>query len=351
MNIFKKPITVVSHNHTSTDDSTPTGKKSHTSNIAVIKINPQKQRDNFNELNEIESQRIIEGLNNPTTSIWSLTAGISRSNRKRNRYTNVTPWDRSRVRLPVTDDKSYSDYINASHITLKTSREKITNKYIACQGPLDSTVNHFWSMCFNESEKQGNDVVVIVMVTPLVENGMVKCDKYWPELGETFTFDDENKEDGIEIDSLSVKNVREITDESDDYLVTELELKSNNNIKKVYHFYYYKWADAKVPPSIKPLSDLSDRIHEIKESLCEGENQLVPIIHCSAGVGRSGTFIVYDHLFRDVDNFRKLVKEDGISNKDLIYQAVCQLRSQRMMMVQTVYQYSFLYDAARSLYK
>lgn len=361
MNIFKKPISAVTHgitSITSNDVSATNGGGNKEAEVTspkksqiVIKVSPQKQRNNFNELNEIESQRIIEGLNNPDTSIWSITSGISRSNRNRNRYTNVTPWDRTRVKLPVVDESTYSDYINASHIHLKTSRNKVCNKYIACQGPLESTSSHFWTMAFNELEMQGNDIVVVVMVTPLEENGMVKCYKYWPELNETWEFDEEIKQDGIALESLSVKNIAEDISELDDYVVTELELTANGKTKKVYHFYYYKWADAKTPPSIQPLGDLSNRIHEIKENLTDPEHPLVPIVHCSAGVGRSGTFIVYDHLFRDVDLFRILARADGISDKDLVYQAVCQLRSQRMMMVQTVYQYSFLYDVAKTFYK
>lgn len=381
MNIFKKPISAVAngitsitsnevadtnggghhhqhhhhqhdhhHHHEEKEEEEEEVTSPRKSQI-VVKVSPQKQRDNFNELNEIESQRIIEGLNNPDTSIWALTSGISRANRSRNRYTNVTPWDRTRVKLPVIEDSLYSDYINASHIHLRTSRNKVCNRYIACQGPLESTINHFWAMAFNELEHQGNDVVVIVMVTPLVENGMIKCDKYWPELDETWEFGQENKQDGINLEELSIKNVREDANELDDYVVTELELTANGKTKKVYHFYYFKWADAKTPPSIQPLSDLSSRIDEIRVNLTDSENHLVPIVHCSAGVGRSGTFIVYDHLFRDVDVFRTLARADGISDKDLVYQAVCQLRSQRMMMVQTVYQYKFLYDVARTFYK
>ncbi|RCK66891.1 Tyrosine-protein phosphatase 1 [Candida viswanathii] len=368
MNIFKKPISAVTNGITSitSNDVAATnggGNNNHShshhhngitpprKSQVVIKVSPQKQRDNFNELNEIESQRIIEGLNNPDTSIWSITSGISRVNRSRNRYTNVTPWDRTRVKLPVVDETTHSDYINASHIHLRTSRDKVCNRYIACQGPLESTIHHFWAMAFNELEHQGNDVVVIVMVTPLVESDMVKCAKYWPELDEIWDLAKETKDDGIDLQDLSVKNVGEDSAELDDYVITELELTANGKTKKVYHFYYYKWADAKTPPSIQPLSDLSARIHEIRESSTDAENRLVPIVHCSAGVGRSGTFIVYDHLFRDVDVFRTLARADGTSDKDLVYQAVCQLRSQRMMMVQTVYQYSFLYDVARTFYK
>ena len=111
MNIFKKPITAVTtgltaitSNECRKENSDSSSSSSKKSTPAVLTISSHKQREDFNELNEIESQRIVEGLNNAATSIWSISAGISRVNRKRNRYTNVTPWDRTRVKLPLWMD-------------------------------------------------------------------------------------------------------------------------------------------------------------------------------------------------------------------------------------------------------
>ncbi|KAG5420355.1 PTP1 [Candida metapsilosis] len=354
MNVFKKPIIRVNNSNkssTSTNsDKSIASKKQRDGNLpTLLTITPQQQRDKFDELNEVESNRIVDGLNNPGESIWALTASISKRNKDRNRYSNVMPWNETRVKLPVKNEATYSDYINASYVRLQIKGDTLINRYIACQGPLETTRNHFWSMCFNESEKQGNDVVIIAMVTPLMEQGIVKCDKYWPELGETWGFHSQNLEDGIALEDLSIKNVNETYDANDDYLLTEFELKSGLKTKKVYHFYYYKWADAKVPPSIKPLANLSRHIDEVKQaSAASPENQSVPIVHCSAGVGRSGTFMVYDHLFRNGEKFHFIL--DTNPTKDLIYKAVFQLRTQRMMMVQTVYQYQFLYDVAKETY-
>ncbi|KAI5964417.1 PTP1 [Candida theae] len=352
MNVFKKPNIRLNNKSTTTNgDNSHKSKRSRDDGDlpTLLTITPQQQRDKFDELNEVEANRIVEGLNNPTESIWSLTAAISRRNKDRNRYSNVMPWNETRVKLPVKNEATYSDYINASYIKLQIKGETLINRYIACQGPLETTRNHFWSMCFNESEKQGNDVVIIAMVTPLIEQGMTKCDKYWPELGDSWSFNRNNLEDGIALEDLTVKNVNETYDPNEDYLLTEFELKSGIKTKKVYHFYYYRWADAKVPPSTAPLANLSRHIDEIKQATTESlENQPVPIIHCSAGVGRSGTFMVYDHLFRHRDKFRAIL--DTNRAKDLVYKAVFQLRTQRMMMVQTVYQYQFLYDVAKEAY-
>ncbi|KAI3402306.2 PTP1 [Candida oxycetoniae] len=343
MNIFRKPVTLAN------EKKPPLVKyQSNMQRAAFLTLTTQQQRVKFNELNELEAKRITEGLNNED-SIWSLKAALDKKNKSRNRYSNVSPYDASRVKIPVVDEKVFSDYFNASYIRLETSGGLLQNEYIACQGPLGTTRNHFWSMCFHESEKQGNNVIVIVMVTPLIEQGMTKCDKYWPELGEMWDFSAENERDGILYKEMKVVNKNETYGANDDFIVTELEVQSRNKTKKVYHFYYYKWSDAKVPPSIQSLSNLSHHIDKVKKSIGKETGKVkepVPIVHCSAGVGRSGTFLVYDHLFKDQSRFRDLIMS-GAGKKDIIFKAVSQLRDKRMMMVQTVYQYHFLYDAAR----
>ncbi|KAG7660987.1 PTP1 [[Candida] subhashii] len=185
---------------------------------------------------------------------------------------------------------------------------------------------------------------------------MVKCDRYWPELNEEWNFNDQNIKDGIDIPNLSIKNIDETLDSNGDYILTTMELTSNETVKRVYHFYYFKWADAKVPPSIEPLYNISEDIENIRQM--SSNPPPIPIVHCSAGVGRSGTFIAFDYLFRDSNKFIDLLsKKDyddddgpGSDNDDPIYQTVYELRAHRMMMVQTIYQYNFLYETARGVY-
>lgn len=311
------------------------------------------QREKFNKLNDLEADRIQEGLTNPQSSSWALTQAMKKVNRNRNRYSNVFPWDQTRIRLPVIDQEIHSDYINASRVRLgvddfDSDATNTASQYIACQGPLESTIHHFWSMCFNESQLQNNDTVVVVMVTPLIEASMVKCHRYWPELNQKWEFDEDNMRDGIDIPNLSIQNIDETLDSNGDYLLTTMELKSNEIVKRVYHFYYFKWADAKVPPSIAPLYNICEDIENIRKL---SRNPPVPIVHCSAGVGRSGTFIAFDYLFRDSNRFIDLVEQDQNEDSDLIYEIVYQMRASRMMMVQTIYQFNFLYETAKSVYK
>lgn len=294
-----------------------------------------QQRENFGLLNALEQHR----LHNEKSG-RSMEVATSRINHPRNRYLNVFPWDQTRVQLPV--EGSHSDYINASYINIPNSY-----RYIASQGPLPSTIHHFWAMAFSEAVKNNNDSIIIVMVTPLVESGYVKCTQYWPTAGEPpLVFDEELKEDGIPFD-LRVSYVNESYNTEGDYLVTELELQSGDTTKKVYHYYYRKWADAKVPPSIHHLLQLSKDIRLRPE-------QVVPIVHCSAGVGRTGTFIAIDHLR---SHFHEITKKNQPGRKkqydqkkDPILQTVLQLRESRIMMVQTVYQYCFLYECAYEIF-
>lgn len=303
-----------------------------------LKLRIPDQRMNFSTHNAVESERISEALNSPEKSVWSISDAISRKSVQRNRYSNVFPWNKSRVKLPV--EQGHSDYINASYISMG-------NKvgYIAAQGPLDDTIHHFWSMCYNESEKQKNDTVIIAMVTPLTEGGMKKCSQYWPtKSNPVLNVTTLLQNDGIEIPGLSIHYLSETYIEKGDYLLTEMELRSKTLVKKVYHFYYYKWADARVPPSVDPLISLSQEIRALKKSVT---NEPVPIIHCSAGVGRTGTFIALDQLFHELTPD---ILDPANDKFDPIEAIVTQLRNERMMMVQTVYQYCFLYDTMKEVY-
>ncbi|KAG2731249.1 hypothetical protein G9P44_005665 [Scheffersomyces stipitis] len=337
-----------------------------------MKVPLQQQKENFHQLNDLEAARIRSGLRLPEESDWSVADGINKANAKRNRYTNVFPYDISRVKLPLNEDATGTDYINASYVKLysslknsklsadteKTLESELTpppeSTYIAAQGPLEATVNQFWSMAYNESEKQNNEVILIVMVTPLTESGMVKCNRYWPDKDQkVLEMAAENKQDGIDISGLTLEHVSETYDEIGDFLLTEMNLKSSSKSKKVYHFYYYKWADSRVPASIYPLLYLSEEINSIRKLV---ENPPIPIVHCSAGVGRTGTFIAIDHLFRDFDKFIAVCDKAKSSKGydidfDPVFQTVLQLRDSRMMMVQTAYQFSFLYESAKKLYK
>lgn len=281
------------------------------------------RRRQFLAINKISEARLEEAFALPQAAKWTVNHALKKANVKRNRYLNVFPWDQTRVTLPVIPGGN--DYINASHVRMGSSC------YIAAQGPLDHTQHHLWAMAFNEAERDNTDLVVIAMVTPLVELGMVKCSRYWPTKEEgTIEWSDLIVEDNIDVpgQTLSVTYAGEHK-HKDDFLVTDFDLICGDKKKRVKHYHYYKWADSRTPSSIEPLLALS---REIRSQLAHAPNTR-PIVHCSAGVGRTGTWIAVDHYLYD--------KPAG---NDPMYDIVVQLREHRMMMVQTVHQYAFLCD-------
>lgn len=288
----------------------------------------------FAQITASETERIADGIAAPFTSPWSTNVGAH--NPLCNRYYNVLPWESTRVRL----NASPHDYINASLIRLPNSRH-----YIASQGPTRSTTCHFWAMAFQQAQLQQSDTVVIVMVTPLVERGVRKCDKYWPG-PENPLLDllSEASKDSLALPlGLTVRFCG-----SDHYadgaiVHSKLELVLGATTKQVHHFHYTQWADARVPPSLGTLLTLSRVMRE-----AQAGSSLVPIVHCSAGVGRTGTFIVLDYLLHDPAQFVKIADDLQMDPLNL---TVSNLRGARMLMVQTEHQYLWLYEAAIKVYR
>lgn len=288
-------------------------------------------KERFMRVNQLEFERINPALNRQSNQ-WSVNEGILNKNAGRNRYTNVIPWDYTRVKLPVKPGGN--DYINASHIKLGEDLN-----YIATQGPKDQTVHHFWSMCFAEADKRGEDHIIVVMITPLVENNVIKCCKYWPDhIDKQYDFTQEVNDDEIDISGLKVSYKKET--EFPDYVLTELQLTGNGKVKTVWHFHFKNWADSRVPLNGDSLSELLNAIKEYQHKY----KVTAPVVHCSAGVGRSGTFIALDYLKNHPQ-----VLMDKSSSVDPIYEVFRALRDQRLMMIQTVHQYIFLYDYFKRL--
>ncbi|GEQ70706.1 hypothetical protein JCM33374_g4385 [Metschnikowia sp. JCM 33374] len=261
-------------------------------------------------------------------SAWSVEAALDPRNRARNRYSNVLPWDKTRVRLPCV--KGNSDYINASFVQLSR------NKYIAAQGPLRNTVHHYWAMCFAHAEDSGSSSVFIAMVTPLVEQNREKCFQYWPSQQEGYW----DMGDALRADRLGPTDLK-ITwlseEATDGFVLTKFRLESNGVAKTVYHYYYSDWKDTQTPSSVLPLLSLSKKISVAKQT----DPGLVPVVHCSAGVGRTGTFIAIDH-FLNTDL-------GAYPQSDVVFETVKTLRDHRMMMVQTSISFASYQVAKRHL--
>ncbi|XP_055954667.1 receptor-type tyrosine-protein phosphatase beta isoform X2 [Patella vulgata] len=245
-------------------------------------------------------------------------------NAEKNRFNNVLPFDHSRVCLPIEDDDVNSDYINANYITGYTK----SKEYIATQGPLPDTINDFWRMIWHEK------VSIIVMLTSLKEGHTVKCEQYWPgEVGEV-----------MEYGQYTVEKISEVTKKTHtcSTLMICCNEDSQNNKKKecrtVKHFHYLQWKDKSA--SVE-RNDILQFIRTVRQNMESNDTSPV-VVHCSAGVGRTGTYIALDYI-------QQYINQHDLNKAIDIYDYVLKLRNNRVLMVQTECQYSFLYDCAVQL--
>lgn len=221
------------------------------------------------------------------------------------------------------------------------SRNEGTNKK---QGPKEDTISHFWHMVWHENTAP---TVIIVMLTRVVEMGKIKCCEYVPradpEVESIPVFLDSH---GTENPAYTLYGVQSRLDENLGCQITEWELKNEetNETKHVLHYAFEEWPDFSVPEGANRRK-LVNLVRETQK-LAHAQPECPRFVHCSAGVGRSGTYIALDHLFRMM-NEDYLVKDKVAQDKDLVHDTVEALRRQRMMMVQGEMQYKLIYDIVR----
>ncbi|XP_017884551.1 tyrosine-protein phosphatase Lar isoform X7 [Ceratina calcarata] len=229
-------------------------------------------------------------------------------NASKNRYANVIAYDHSRVILQTIDGISGTDYINANYC----DGYRKQNAYVATQGPLQETFGDFWRMCWELRSS------TIVMMTKLEERTRIKCDQYWPSRGsETYG-----------LMTVTITDVQELAT----YCIRTFQIlrAGYSERREIKQLQFTAWPDHGVPEHPAPFLQFLRRVR----SLNPPESGPL-IVHCSAGVGRTGCFIVIDSMLERIKH-EKMID---------IYGHVTCLRAQRNYMVQTEDQYIFIHDA------
>ncbi|XP_078319787.1 tyrosine-protein phosphatase non-receptor type 7-like isoform X1 [Crassostrea virginica] len=243
----------------------------------------------------------------PTGLMELYREAVKKDNVSKNRYRYVYPYDFCRVVLDTSGEEGSSDYINACYVE---GFEEEDHAYIAAQGPFTpETIIDFWKMIWQENSSR------VVMLTNLYEGDHMKCLKYWP--------DDQKTIGNIDIYFQS-------QEENEVYTVRQFTIKKDNEVKDVTQFHFTSWPDRGVPDKVENLLHFRNLV---KNGRPDSDGPI--IVHCSAGIGRTGTFIALDYML-----------EEGTERESLdVINCVSKLRQQRAHSIQTKEQYIFLYDA------
>uniref|UniRef100_A0A4W4G063 Receptor-type tyrosine-protein phosphatase n=1 Tax=Electrophorus electricus TaxID=8005 RepID=A0A4W4G063_ELEEL len=241
----------------------------------------------------------------------NMRTGNLPANMRKNRVLQIIPYDFNRVILSVKRGQEFTDYINASFID--GYRQK--DYFIATQGPLSHTVQDFWRMVWEWKCHS------IVMLTELKEREQEKCVPYWPTEGSVVfgEYSVELKRDTL-CETFSLR----------DLLLTYMPDKQSRVVR---HFHFHGWPEIGIPSDGKGMIDLIAAVQRQQQQ--SGNHPIV--VHCSAGAGRTGTFIA-------LSNILERVKAEGLLD---VFQTVKSLRNQRPHMVQTVEQYDFCYKVVQ----
>uniref|UniRef100_A0A671EIV8 Protein tyrosine phosphatase receptor type N n=1 Tax=Rhinolophus ferrumequinum TaxID=59479 RepID=A0A671EIV8_RHIFE len=206
-------------------------------------------------------------------------------NIKKNRHPDFLPYDHARIKLKVESSPSRSDYINASPIIEHDPRMPA---YIATQGPLSHTIADFWQMVWESG------CTVIVMLTPLVEDGVKQCDRYWPDEGSSL---------------YHIYEVNLVSEHiwCEDFLVRSFYLKNvqSQETRTLTQFHFLSWPAEGTPASTRPLLDFRRKVNK-----CYRGRSCPIIVHCSDGAGRTGTYVLIDMV---LNRMAKGVKEIDIA--------------------------------------
>ncbi|XP_060578346.1 uncharacterized protein LOC132735420 isoform X2 [Ruditapes philippinarum] len=243
---------------------------------------------------------------------FDVSEARSKQYKSKNRYKDMYPYNANRVILPEIPGDNASTYINASYI----DGYKTPKKYIAAQGALEGTVDDIWRMVWS------HEIKIIVMLTRCSELGQIKCIQYWPDEGSKVYGD-------ISVHASAVETYSDF-----DIRIFNCYNSGTMERRTVLQYHFTGWPDKDVPDSALSLAQFWGAV---KKSY--GNIKAPLLVHCSAGVGRTGTFIAVDYLY-----------DQGLSKGHVdICASVRKLREQRLNMVQTTAQYMYLHEVVSEI--
>uniref|UniRef100_A0A8R1DHP2 Tyrosine-protein phosphatase non-receptor type n=1 Tax=Caenorhabditis japonica TaxID=281687 RepID=A0A8R1DHP2_CAEJA len=300
----------------------------------------------------------------PAEHYFSKREGRRPANSEKNRYKNIVPFDHTRVVLNDLPQNPGSDYINASYVRFENSQRtrNVTfaceKSFIATQGCLESTIHDFWRMVWQENSR--------VIVMPTMENERrEKCARYWPaELNKPerhgtdiyVTCTMEKKVHQVVQDEIRgeleqekanrlVKGLApepELNGDGVSYILRTLIITKGTEKRELRQLQYTTWPDHGCPVHpyavLNFLEDVDQEYDKFNEEMPPGEPQGPIVVHCSAGIGRTGTILVLDALLTQVKQVGLLCPVD-------VFKMVKYVRTYRSGLVQTEQQYQFLYKA------
>lgn len=256
----------------------------------------------------------IEIRNESMCHQYTTQEAMKPENRYLNRYRDVLPYDHSRV---VVQSHPDTDYINASLVKVP----RANRCYVLAQGPLASTVGHFWLTVWQQNTR------AVLMLNRVIEKGQTKCHQYWPQhQGQTYDLEDV----GLKLEHVS-------SEPGQHYTVRTLKLthEESGESREILHFHYTTWPDFGVPQCPDTFLEFLKAVRESGslDQDCVGP----PVVHCSAGIGRSGTFCL-------VDSCLVLIEKEGPESLK-IRDVLLEMRNYRMGLIQTPDQLKFSYVA------
>ncbi|KAL3867982.1 hypothetical protein ACJMK2_040823 [Sinanodonta woodiana] len=286
-------------------------------NIQNIRRNDIKIEDLFEFVLQRRSKSNLyeEEYRQATRSITkSKDVAMQVENKAKNRYKGMVPYDDNRVKLHVWDADIETDYINASFI----DGFNRSQSYVAAQGPMENTLSDFWRMIWQLNTSK------IVMLTNLTEGSGRKCVQYWPDEGSV----------AVDFGKISVQLIQ--TDQFSDFSIRTMKIKMNDcredgNSRMIKQFHFTAWPDKSVPRYSSSMVHFRHKIYSTED---DGHLNGPLVVHCSAGVGRTGTFIAIDFLVNQAE-------AQGAVN---VISCLESLRNQRVLMIQTLDQFIFVHE-------